>query len=175
MSSEEPAVLEAIEFRDSPPQRLSLSEGCPDFVSEDDGLGGRQWIAGNPGSDAQMLIELINLSQVLHLDVRRPILWTATIVKRTGDESLGLDMKYVQEGGGLVVDNVVPGAVQRWNEGHPEATIERFDRIVSVNGRDSSPSALAEGIKGTLDQNIVLVMSRPPPDLDLAAVQASAV
>jgi len=131
--------------------------------SEEDGVRGKQWVAGGFGCNARMLLRKIHASHLLQLEVRKPQLWAATIVKKTKYEHLGLEVKFAVEGGGLVVDRVVTGAVRRWNEDNVGAAVEKGDRILSVNGVVTTPAVLVDCLNSDEDK-IVLVLSRPAKD-----------
>jgi len=133
--------------------------------SEEEYVRGKEWVAGGFGCTARTLLRKIHMSHLLQLEVRRPRLWVVTIVKRAISEHLGLEVKYAVEGGGLVVDNIVSGAIHRWNRDHHDAVVDRGDRILSVNGEGTTPAVLMDRLNSDEDK-VVLVVSRPAEELD---------
>jgi len=129
----------------------------------------RPWVAGGLGCNARMLLRKIHSSHLLQLEVRRPRLWTVTLPRNAG-ESLGLELKYTDEGGGLVVGRINDEAVQRFNEGQTELAIARNDRILSVDGSDETQAALMQGLHDS-GAKVVLRMSRPALNAELDAVR----
>lgn len=146
-------------------------EGLSGRSGNVEGFSGGQWVAGSKGCNARLLLKKIHDSAILRLEVRKPKVWTCIIDKKTADEFLGLEIKYAQEGGGLVVDRVVAGPVERWNQVEEDQAIERNDRIISVNGTGHDPQKLVDSLNAPT-KVVILEVSRPAEDPTILSMPA---
>merc|ERR1712217_106509 len=80
---------------------------------------------------------------VLELTVRRPVEFTITIDKKEPPGMLGVDFEYQRAlhikdicmvGRSLLIKDIKPGLLSRWNENNPGLEVKKWDRIVGVNG-----------------------------------------
>eukprot|EP00930_Biecheleria_cincta_P006405 TRINITY_DN107406_c0_g1_i1.p1 TRINITY_DN107406_c0_g1~~TRINITY_DN107406_c0_g1_i1.p1 ORF type:complete len:158 (+),score=37.86 TRINITY_DN107406_c0_g1_i1:95-568(+) len=73
--------------------------------------------------------------------------FTVEIVKGVGEKAkLGIDVD-LTDGIALVVDQVNDGLIDDWNKDHPDLAINKFDRIVEVNGKRGSANDITEVCK----------------------------
>jgi len=112
------------------------------------------------GNSRAMMKEVQSSSEIC-FTVRRPFQFNVEIDKRGGQ--LGLGLNHVSKATSLVVEAVLPGPVQAWNDAHPEFAVKKGDRIVSVN----NTSGQAEGTQALLRDlaqeasELLLVLTRP--------------
>mmetsp|Transcript_44501 Transcript_44501/g.123746 ORF Transcript_44501/g.123746 Transcript_44501/m.123746 type:complete len:781 (-) Transcript_44501:238-2580(-) len=111
---------------------------------------------------AREFVHQLRRGKTLNLLVKRPLKYTVIVDKKGG--SLGLDLWYEHDASpALLVTKVNEGPVSEWNAGHPDRQLERFDRIVGVNGESGSASRLLQLIRDAT-QRLELSTVRPSVD-----------
>lgn len=83
---------------------------------------------------------------------------------------VGLDVVYghLQKGVSLVSESISDGPFSKWNQDHPEACVQRLDRIVGVNGCTGGPRKLKVALRGmgvlevTIPDPKAVTLCRPP-------------
>jgi len=84
-------------------------------------------------------------------------IFNATI-NRSEDQPIGLDIDLIDGVSAVVVD-IKEGAIQSWNEKHPQYALQVNDRIVEVNALRSDANAMVANLKR--ETTWVLVVQRP--------------
>jgi len=88
---------------------------------------------------------------------KKPETFSVQIV-RSPEEPVGLDIDVIDDISAVVVD-IRAGAVQSWNEAHPERLIKSYDRILEVNDERGDSNQLIMKLKK--DTTWELTVQRP--------------
>ncbi|CAJ1425818.1 unnamed protein product, partial [Effrenium voratum] len=102
-------------------------------------------VNGMPGSSRELVSILLADHDVFSIALMRP---EERIVDLSEGTGLGICVKYKRNSVGFWVNFVQEGAVQRWNEAHPEAALMPHDRVISVNGQSGTGADLLLLLRG---------------------------
>lgn len=83
----------------------------------------------------------------LSCEVRRPMTFTIKITK-SGPLGVEVVHGHLEKGVSLVLESISDGPFSKWNQDHPEACVQRLDRIVGVNGCTGGPRKLKVALSG---------------------------
>eukprot|EP00415_Alexandrium_ostenfeldii_P002718 UN2718 len=95
----------------------------------------------------------------LAIQASRPVTFDIRVDK--SDCPLGCVINYdLDIGSSLLVGEIRPGAIQVWNDAHPDRMVKANDRIVAVDSKRASGKELLDTIKAR-QGSFELTISRP--------------
>jgi len=110
--------------------------------------------------NSRAMMKEVQSCMELQLTVRRPHNFSVEINKTGGP--LGLGLNHVSKATSLVVEEVLPGPVLKWNDANPGLAIEKGDRIISVNGTSGQAKGTHELLRQIAEtETLALELTRP--------------
>ncbi|CAK0810437.1 unnamed protein product [Prorocentrum cordatum] len=121
-----------------------------DFIVGVDGVEG----------DAQLLLQTLQGRQTeVSLRIVRPAPFNVNLQRRDAADGFGVVLKSAAgtRSISLVVAEVLPGILADWNAEHPDAAIQRLDRIIQVNHISYNPEQMLRIFKEELRLRLQVV------------------
>mmetsp|Transcript_57115 Transcript_57115/g.165502 ORF Transcript_57115/g.165502 Transcript_57115/m.165502 type:complete len:248 (-) Transcript_57115:263-1006(-) len=103
--------------------------------------------ANGISNDSAEMMKVLKVAQHWELTVQRPMEFHAEVTHKA-NVPLGVELRFAPNGISLVVVSVTDGPLQDWNAVSSKHRIEKFDRIVEVNGTRGVSRELLAATKG---------------------------
>lgn len=125
--------------------------------------------------NARAIMQRLQSDEALDIEVHRPA--QITIRVNTARGGLGIDTNQAKNAKSLMITNVVSGgAIYAWNAANEDRVVEKYDRVVAVNGFRGSWKELSAKVRESQEQELVLLIAKAPPTVQrLAEISAATV
>jgi len=107
-------------------------------------------------NDANAIVSKLKRDTVWNLLLQRPSEMRVTI-NRANAPSLGMDLRYAPNGTSLMITAVGEGPMQDWNVANKSVTVQKYDRIIELNGIRGTPQRLLQASEGVEKLDMVIV------------------
>jgi len=150
---------------------LEWNKRCPESLRL---LQGDHIVAVNgKRGNARAIMQRLQSDESLEIEVHRPAQITIRVNAARG--GLGIDTNQAKNAKSLMIANVVTGgAISAWNAANEDRVVEKYDRVVAVNGVRGTWKELSAQVRDS--QELVLLIAKAPPSVQrLAEISAATV